>query len=82
MEPQLNVTSFDQDNDTVRYYIVGGNDNNGYPAFQVDADTGALATWVTIDYETGPRFYQLQVSMGGGGWQCVDACDVGTFLCC
>ena len=61
MAPQHTVTSFDQDSDTVRYFIVGGNNNNGQPAFQVDANTGALATSVLINYETGPRSYQLQV---------------------
>ena len=62
MAPQHTITTFEQDNDFVRYYIVGGNNNNGQPAFQVNADTGALSTSVTINFETGPRFYQLQVN--------------------
>ena len=39
---QYIMQAFDQDYDVVRYYIVGGNDNNGNPAFSIDENTGEL----------------------------------------
>jgi hypothetical protein len=35
--------------------VVGGNDNLGYPAFRVDADTGVLRPFTLLDYESGPK---------------------------
>ncbi len=67
MPPQHTITSFDQDSDTVRYFIMGGNDNNGQPAFQLNPNTGELATSVLISYEPGPRSYQLQVDLVDNG---------------
>ncbi len=67
MPPQHTITSFDQDSDTVRYFIMGGNDNNGQPAFQLNPNTGELATSVLINFEPGPRSYQLQVDLVDNG---------------
>ncbi len=42
MAPQYTVTTFEQDGDGVQYFIVGGNGNNGQPAFQVCAHRSSL----------------------------------------
>ena len=67
MAPQYRVTSFDEDYDGVTYFIVGGNDNHGWPAFQVDNVTGLLSTATLIDYEVGPRSYNLQIALQDNG---------------
>ena len=41
--------------DGVKFYIVGGNNNLGYPAFSVDANTGVLLPFTLIDYELSPK---------------------------
>jgi hypothetical protein len=38
-----------------------------HPTLQVNANTGALSTSVLIDFEVGPRFYQLQVNLVDNG---------------
>ncbi len=63
MEPQYFTTVFEQDNEQVKYYIMGGNDNRGEPAFQINELTGALATLTLINFELGPRTYSLQVDL-------------------
>ena len=67
MEPQYFTTVFEQDNEQVKYYIMGGNDNRGEPAFQINELTGALATLTLINFELGPRTYSLQVDLVDNG---------------
>ena len=67
MQPQYQVKIFDEDLDGVMFFIVGGNDNRGWPAFQLHNVTGMLSTSVLVDYEPGPRFYGLQIALQDNG---------------
>jgi hypothetical protein len=58
-----NATLFDVDaGDTVSASIVGGNSNNGFPAFSVDA-VGHVVTASLHDYESGQRTYLLRLAL-------------------
>ncbi len=69
------VTS-DEDNDTVSCFIVAGNVNTGsgeldvdgrpFPAFTLQADSCALSVVSRINYEQGPRSYNLMVRLYDG----------------
>jgi hypothetical protein len=56
-----NATLFDVDaGDSVSTVIVGGNSNNGFPAFAVDSQ-GRVTTASLHDFESGQRTYLLQL---------------------
>lgn len=48
----------------VEFAIIGGNDNNGVPAFAVDYDTGVVSVASVLDYTKSPQLisFVLQVT--------------------
>lgn len=43
------------------HFILGGNDNNGQPAFVMDNSTGQMRTASWLSYQTGPTSYLLRL---------------------
>ena len=49
------------------YAIVGGNDNDGLPAFDIDPHTGLITLHSYHNFERSPRFYSLNLSITDTG---------------
>ena len=64
--------SFDADGDNVTCYIIGGNFNPTPPvgapgpAFAVNASTCKMSPYTWLDYEAGPRLYNLLTILSDG----------------